>query len=832
MATDAERIAAQAQRPAIVRLWEALVPLKSVISFMNSGAHPDDETSALLAALSRRDGIRIAYVCANRGEGGQNAIGTETAGDLGAIRTREMEEAARVLDMDLYWLSESPDDPIFDFGFSKSAEETFAAWGLERTLERFVRVIRTDRPDILCPTFLDVPGQHGHHRAMTRAAVKASELAADPSAFPEHIDAGLSPWQVSKFYLPAWSGAGDAYDDSEPPPNATVTVEAGDHDPVYGATYAQIAQWSRVMHRTQGMGHWVEPGPKPLPLHRLFARRGLSENESSILDGLPRTVGDLAALCPETPAADALDAAQLHIVNAISAFPETKSVLKETLAALQCIRLAAASLPGPEIAEAIAHRLTLKERQLARAAATAAGLEARLVCQPSVLTAGARADVTLSFRFDGPVPCETSDVDVKVPPGWTLEPWEQTRRAGSVLATFTVAVPDDTPLQASYRGRFSPIGPNATLFGAVTWKAMDTEVTTFVETNTDVAVLPPVSLRPIRPSVLYNLAARGAPIPLRIETERLAGKGRGTSVAVDVPDGWAVEPRSADIVLDSVGATSQVDFTVTPDKRSGTGRFSMPIRASGPLAGNECVTLLSHPHTGQTYAVGPATVTVQTAHVALPAATRIAYIDGGADQVPDRLRQVGLDVTCLNQNDVAYGDLSAFDTLVIGVFAYRIRPDLSAANARVKEFVQAGGNLVTLYHRPWDNWDPDTTPPRPLTIGSPSVRWRVTDQNASVRHLLPDHPLLNLPNRIGDDDWAGWQKERGLYFASDWDPAYEALLEMADPGEAPLNGALLSARIGAGRHTHTSLVLHHQLEQLVPGAYRLFANLVAPADRA
>jgi hypothetical protein len=148
---------------------------------------------------------------------------------------------------------------------------------------------------------------------------------------------------------------------------------------------------------------------------------------------------------------------------------------------------------------------------------------------------------------------------------------------------------------------------------------------------------------------------------------------------------------------------------------------------------------------------------------------------------------------------------------------------------RLHRWVEAGGTLVTLYHRPWDGWDPDTIPPRRLEIGQPSLRWRVTDENAEVTHLAPDHPLLTTPNRIGPEDWAGWQKERGLYFAKSWDDAYTPLLRMGDPGES-LDGGLLSADIGRGRHVHTSLVLHTQMERLVPGAFRLMANLVSPRE--
>jgi len=234
--SDQERIAAQVRNPRIVRLWQALAPRKSCVSFMNTGAHPDDETSEMLAALALRDGIALSFACANRGEGGQNAIGSEVTHDLGVVRTAEMERAADVLNLNLYWLSETPDDTIFDFGFSKRGTETLEKWGRERTLKRFVEIIRTERPDIICPTFLDVPGQHGHHRAMTELAHDVMSAAADP-AFPG-VD--LPVWQVKKLYLPAWSGAGDNYDDDLPPPSATLTVKGTGQDPVTGWSWAQM----------------------------------------------------------------------------------------------------------------------------------------------------------------------------------------------------------------------------------------------------------------------------------------------------------------------------------------------------------------------------------------------------------------------------------------------------------------------------------------------------------------------------------------------------------------------------------------------------------------
>jgi len=198
--SDPARIHNERLTPHIVQLWRALIPLQTVVSFMNTGAHPDDETSAMLAAIGLRDGIDISYACSTRGEGGQNDIGTETTQALGTLRTGEMERACDVLNMRMYWHCNSPDDTIFDFGFSKSGDETMKKWGQARLMKRFVDIIRTERPDIICPTFLDIPGQHGHHRAMTKAAQLVMDLAADP----KFTDSNLFPWQVKKLYLPAW----------------------------------------------------------------------------------------------------------------------------------------------------------------------------------------------------------------------------------------------------------------------------------------------------------------------------------------------------------------------------------------------------------------------------------------------------------------------------------------------------------------------------------------------------------------------------------------------------------------------------------------------------
>jgi hypothetical protein len=300
----------------------------------------------------------------------------------------------------------------------------------------------------------------------------------------------------------------------------------------------------------------------------------------------------------------------------------------------------------------------------------------------------------------------------------------------------------------------------------------------------------------------------------------------------------ARHPRSiaikADIARDRIGIDAAPglalvakgdDFVLTPAADLASGRHSLPVRVDGKPA--HALTPIAYPHIGSSHFVRPLALEILALELALPG-TRSGYVGGGSDRVGLWLGRMGADVTELDAQALA-GDLDQFDTIVVGIFAFGTRPDLAAATERLRRFVEAGGHLLTLYHRPADGWDPETTPPRPLTIGSPSLRWRTTDPAAPVTLLAPQHPLLAGPNTITEADFAGWDKERGLYFASAWDPAYVPLLAMSDAGEAPLTGALVSAVIGKGRHTHTSLVLHHQLDRLVPGAFRLLANLVQAA---
>lgn len=768
-----QRIADDRLMPRSIALWRALQPLRSIISFMNTGAHPDDETSAMLAALTFRDGVNLSYACANRGEGGQNDIGQEATEDLGTLRTAEMERAADVLDMRLYWLSETPDDPIFDFGFSKLGTETMEKWTRERVLSRFVDIIRLECPDIICPTFLDIPGQHGHHRAMTEAAHLVMDLAADPS----FADSTLAPWQVSKLYLPAWSGAGGAYDDEVPPPPATITVNGHGEEELSGWTWERIGQHSRWFHKTQGMGHWVSPGTeRDWPLH--LARSLVGDDESAITDNLPQTLRDLEA----SGAIEAgLVSAQMAINDAVDAYPDRAAVLKAASAAHR-------ALSKLQYDGSITHHVTSKIAQLGRVIRLASGADVRGWLDDDWLQPGQTTGLTLEVRQPDN---GQATVSLDVPLDWQTD--------GQSLTVSKLAEPSDP-----YPSIHDPLAPRAPAIivdvnGAKSSIALETPP----------LVLPKVTARLSTDSGVINLASGERSVTLSLS------QTSGGVPSFDLPQGWSQTWQNGAV-------------TITAPDALPADLYTLPLMLDGEPA--QTVRRFTFPHIAPRLRACAAELRLRAVHVELPrggGTSRIGYVGGGNDKVADWLIALGCNVTQLNEDALATpGAFDGLDSLLIGVFANRFRPDLRARMPDVHAWVKAGGNLVTLYHRPWDHWDPDSTPPARLEIGQPSLRWRVTDENAEVTHLAPDHPLLTTPNLIGEDDWLGWHKERGLYFAKSWDAAYTPLLQMADPGEEPHKGALLSAQIGKGRHTHCCLILHHQMEKLTPGAFRLMANLL------
>ena len=806
-ASDLELIAAQKGEPKIVKLYRQLERLTSTVTLMTTGAHPDDEPSGMLAALRHVYGIRPVLYCITRGEGGQNAIGPERGSVLGVLRTREITEASRSLDASLAFGSQGHHDNMHDFGFSKDPNQTIDRWGRDRVIERMTWAVRQYKPDVIMNCFLDVGGQHGHHRAANVATFIVAGISGNAEEFPDQIAAGLKTWTVPKIYQPAWGGGGGVYDDETPPPPTTLVVRAPERDPISGATFPQMGEWSRSCHLTQGMGRWQPKPQTEWPINLSWAANGeAGKEEGDIRDGLIATVGHIAEL-DGMPAssADALRNAQGLIEEALADYGDPVVVAQRLVEIGKAVAEARSTLPA-ELEDQVAHRLDRKIKEVDLALATAAGMQVRAYTDGADLHPG--QDIIVKALVDAPDSITVDSVEVIARAGITGSTAEDGVK---------VSVAADAALTNPLTEQFDPLGGNGDAFVRLAATIAGHKVVLDVDLEDVLRVLPEASLELKPDAVVFNTESEISPVAF---TAVVSG---GTTADLDfqLPEGWLMAAKG------ETGLEAGT-FELTPPAELGTERITIAPKLLGKDA--YAINVFTYPHIGRSVVPTEVAVPVQSVGAVIPEG-KIGYIGGGNDNVATWLKRLGVDLKELSPSDMEAGAYRDLDTLVVGIFSFGRRADLVAALPGVHEWVKKGGHLVTLYHSPSDGWDPATVPLAFLKIGSPSIRYRVTDAKSAVDVLEPDHPLLTYPNAITQEDWDNWDKERGLYFASEWDEAYVPLLAMADAGEEPLTGSLLSAEIGEGRHTHTSLVLHHQLDKLTPGAFRIMANLIQPAKR-
>ncbi|WP_163527095.1 NEW3 domain-containing protein [Halobacillus ihumii] len=803
-----------------VELWNKLKPLDTTLSFLNTGAHPDDERSHLLAYLSRGLGIRTASLIANRGEGGQNEIGKELGNALGIIRSNEMKEASKVTGVEVFHLSQTTDDPIYDFGFSKSPEETLEKWGEELTYKRFIRRIRTYKPDILFPSFLNVESQHGHHRAINLLTRRAFEDAADPTVFPEQLEEGLSTWQVKKLYLPADSG------------NATTSLQIGKYDPIYGMTYPQLGEKSRYLHKSQGMGEDIPAEPETVHL-RLAKSVTEIPNEENMFDGLAYDFKEIGArLKSDDPGLSAkLTHFQKTLDKVIEQYPDRSKALKKAHVALKEVRHLQSKTEKSRLEskdkEDILFRLDVKEDQLTEVSKVASSLEVQTVVGDATLVQNGQTNVTVTMKNNGKQLLKDVHPALSLPEGWTVEesPKPFRLKSGeSKTVEFTVNVPSD----AEY---FKPYDESS-IQTKLSYSVGPAEVKQSYQTESTVAVLPDVSIQSDPTSLVVNTLDVPEEITVEAKVQNNTSGSLETSVELDIPDGWTAEPELKPVAFSEENETQTVTFTVSPSAEVDKGEFTIqPVVKENGKSLRTYVQKIDYEHINTSYYLQPAKVEGVAFDLKMPDNLKVGYIDSGFDKVADRLQGIGMDVTKLGPEDLKSGDLSQYDTIVTGVRAYLSREDLRNNNKRLLQYAEDGGHLVVQYNKPWDNWNSDSTAPYKLVIGQPSIEWRVTDETAEVHVQKPNHPLFNYPNTITEKDWSNWVQERGLYFPMEWDDRFETFVSMADPNEEPFDSGILMADYGEGSYLYTNLVWYRQIQNQVPGGYRIFTNLVSyPLD--
>lgn len=801
---------AQALRraPGSAELKHRIEKLRTMGRVLMIAAHPDDENTAFLAYCAQGRKLRTAYLSLTRGEGGQNLIGSEQGALLGVIRTQELLAARRIDGAEQFFTR------AIDFGFSKSAQESLEKWGKDEVLGDIVHVIREFRPDVIVNRFSGTPRDgHGHHQASAMLGREAFGAAADPARFPGRGQ----PWQAKRLLWNGFSFSRAQEQELERLPKG-LRVDLGEFDALLGYSYGELAGISRSQHRSQGMGAAERRGSVA---NFLFAVEG-EPAEQDWLEGIDLTWNRVpgGAAVEQALARAEREFDVKHPERAIPALVEARR------------RIAALNHPDAqarieEADEAIALAAGLWLDVSVNPPEAAPGQTIRLAMTVvSRLAAGVRLEkVALSGMTGAPVlwsePAElqqnralTHSASMIVPGNqeWTQPYWLAHPAQGNLYTAsraMTGEAEGDPALMAEFHLRVE--GERITLRRRVENRYVDR---VRGELTRPFSVTPPVAARIAAASLLFPDAR---PRPVTVEARALTDAASAT-LRLNAPAGWRVEPGEVRFEAKEKGERRSFLFTVMPGESSGQLE----------IEGAHDVVRIEYEHIPPQTIQPPAAARAVRADIRL-SAKRIGYVMGAGDEVPAALREMGAEVELLDAAALAHGDLARFDAIVTGVRAWNVREDLRAAHERLKEFARGGGTVVVQYNimdGVFFGSEAGTLKnlgPLPVRIS----RDRVTVEEAPVTILKPDHALFRAPNAITAADFAGWVQERGLYFPGEWDAGYDALLELSDPGEEPLRGGLLAARTGKGLYVITSLSFFRQLPAGVPGAYRLFANLVS-----
>jgi LmbE family N-acetylglucosaminyl deacetylase len=851
-------------------------------------AHPDDEDGGMLTLESRGRGITTLLMTLNRGEGGQNKIGSNLSDVLGVLRTLEL------LAADHYYGAQERFSRVADFGFSKSPEETFQKWnGHDVALRDMVRVIRTFRPDVLVARFSGTTRDgHGHHQASAILTKEAFRAAADPKRFPEQIAQGLQPWQAKKLYLGNVCGFGA---NTCPDADWTVKLNTGEPDSLLGMSYVQFAMQGLRHQLSQGAANWiVEPGDRftfyklvdsvsPAVLDKEGHEKDFFDGIDTALPELAERMGaqksqpphlrqELAKIGQEVIKA-AEDARGSDPSPAVGPLTDVVSglnrvddeVSKSTLTAGVKVDLQA--------------RLRAKERQAETALNLAlnVNLDAVVVSStaPSApvskegdalttVSPGQEFLIAVNLHNGSKQPLTVDAVKLDVPAGWNtisekvkpvaVKPGENLR------VVFRLQVPKDAKYTRPYWHRDDPDReslnhidneqyatlpfPPPALRARVEYSIANTNasrgrtgitaavVTQFADANgirrtRPLAVVPAFSVM-VEPGTQVISTHNGSASTVTVGVIGNLGREVHGVLRLEMPPGWRSEPAQFAVEFKRRGEKQDFQFKVFP-ARLQEGRAT--VRAALDSEGakfSEGYTLVTREDLGSFYYYQPAWQRISIVDVVAPHDWKVGYVMGAGDDIPTVLKQVGMDVTLVPAEKLASEDLSKYETIVLGIRAYDTQKDVAANNKKLLDFVSAGGTLVVQYNAGVADFNAGHFTPYPAELS----RARVSVEDAPVEILDPGDQVFHSPNAIGARDFDGWVQERGLYFWGKWDEHYKPLLACHDPGEDSQQGGLLRAQFGKGTYIYTGYAFFRQLPAGVPGAVRLFVNLLSVGHQA
>ncbi|MGB7203018.1 MAG: PIG-L family deacetylase [Pyrinomonadaceae bacterium] len=842
-----------------VGLMQMLKRLNTTASVLMIGAHPDDEDTALLAYLARGENARTAYLSLTRGDGGQNIIGPELGEALGVIRTEELLQARR-LDGAAQFFTRA-----YDFGFSKTLEEARAKWDEKVILCDAVRVIRNFRPLVVVSQFSGTPADgHGQHQFAGYISPLAVKAAADATQCKD----GGEVWQVKKFYV-RHRGTGEP----------TLRINTGKYDPLLGRSYFEIAMEARSQHKSQEQGVLELKGDQFSQLNLV----GSSVKEKGIFDGIDTSITGISKLADGSNGIvdSELEKAQRYLTEAQREFnwhnpSNIVDKLKEALRAIAGASIFIKPILSDDTMgffEAMRGSTRFNENaktfiqekgdDIEEAIIKAHGIRLDLLADKETVVSGETLGTTVNIFYSSdrkvgirgvggcgsPVKAESVVTDVR--PGFR-------REVATVSNNFELKIPTEADLTQPYwlakerNGSlftaedhvdfmlpFANLKPYGTTMPFEMGFKCDIELeidndTFFIERlvefrfaddirgeirrNVDVVPKVTVEMEQSLMIVPYSDKPLTKQVSMTVTNHSRQPVTGAASLNFNSAAEWKYTSSSKTFELKRTGEKTAITFDVTIPAKTKPGSYLVYGQAMiGEVVANMTMKTIAYPHiqTHRFYrraVVDAKVIDLKTAPV------KVGYIAGSGDRVQDAIRQMGFSVETITESELASGDLSRFDTIVVGIRAYQVRPDVVANNQRLLDYASNGGTLIVQYQLPaYASLAPFTTQMGP----------RVVDENAAVNLVDPKHPIFNFPNKITQSDFAGWVQERNLYNFTNFGAEYTGLLESHDAGEAENKGGLVIAKMGRGNYVYCSYSMFRQLPAGVPGAYRLFANLLS-----
>lgn len=788
----------------------ALKKLNVLGSVLYVAAHPDDENTAVLSYFSSGKLFRTGYLSLTRGDGGQNLIGSEQSDQLGLIRTNELLEARRIDGAEQFFTR------AIDFGYSKSPDETFTIWDKQKLLFDVVWAIRKFKPDIIITRFpADGNGGHGHHTASAIVAEEAFKMAGDPNSFPEQLRY-IDVWQPERLYWNAWT---PALENRKENLLKYISIDLGSFNKLLGKSYSEISALARTLHKSQGFG---ASGRRGETLNYFSYVLGSKAN-NDITEGIDLTWNRV----------DGSQKVKELLLEAEKNFnPEDPS---QSLPVLVKAYKQLSLLPSSYWKE-------VKLNELQNVIRSCAGIWLECISTDKSAAFGSEVNLNAGIvnRSSYPINLKclklnftdstitlnkelisgkfiSQNIKEIVPSNWKISNpyWLELAHREGLYEINDVTLTGIADFRNELKCQFTlildgiEISFNTPIYYRWTDPVDGEKYSSFL-------VSPPVSVRLKDKTVVFpNQSSKDLKIILVGHSNDLQG-----NIKLILPNGWKIEPDNILFNLKNKNDEKEISFKISPPKENATAVLSFEINTNLGSSDREIIQLNYKHILPQNY-FPKAEIKLVKMNLEKKI-NSIGYVMGAGDEIPEYLQQIGYELTVLSDEDLELSSLNKFDAIITGIRAYNTIEKLRLFHANLIKYVEAGGTLIVQYN---NNRElvVDQVGPYPFTIS----RDRVTEENSLVNFINPNNQLLNFPNKILPSDFDGWIQERGLYFADKWDEKYETLIGCNDKGETRKDGGLLFTKYGKGIFIYTGYAFFRQLPGGVPGAYKLFVNLIS-----